>query len=456
MTPSILFLLGCALFPKRAEPLALEAALPSADSATLLPARRLVVPYNRAGDMTVSDRDQEALCAWVAGSAADDRIAEKLMAADLLSYNIIEASTDGVRFAGEAVVPLMGGRLAEDDVRGLMVTHLYDRLIESAESSKALSERCGGEPFAGEIGLAFSPEVPFKTVQALMYTAGQAQFGTFMLLVDSDTQVPYTHSAPGADTRQAVIALGSDAVTVRIGGQDQTTTLPDLPAALAGTAHGPLGCGLLVTEPTVPWRQVVAATDALVTSGARNVIFAVDSEQIPVPPVTPGAPGSLRVQLDSELPVLVSALPAIRAGGIGGECSPVFETWTPSARGDGLGGIGSVRTATPNNQLAFGALEVSEGLDAPQVEAVLRRLRGQLRYCYQRELRTAPGLSGALTVRLEIVADGGVEQVAIVGDTVGSAPVSACVEGRFRRMTFPAPRSGAAVVTQELVYQPEP
>ena len=73
----------------------------------------------------------------------------------------------------------------EDEKRGQVITKLYDRLLEKAESSKALGERSGSSEheFKGRILMQVDRNMPFAVVREVMYTAGQAQFGEFRFVV---------------------------------------------------------------------------------------------------------------------------------------------------------------------------------------------------------------------------------------------------------------------------------
>lgn len=73
----------------------------------------------------------------------------------------------------------------EDEKRGQVITKLYDRLLEKAESAKALGERSGSSEheFKGRILMQVDKNMPFSVVREVMYTAGQAQFGEFRFVV---------------------------------------------------------------------------------------------------------------------------------------------------------------------------------------------------------------------------------------------------------------------------------
>lgn len=69
--------------------------------------------------------------------------------------------------------------------RGQLISALYDRLLEKAETAKDLAMRTGSEEFEfkGEILLQCDKRLPFSVIREVMFTAGQAQFGNFRFVV---------------------------------------------------------------------------------------------------------------------------------------------------------------------------------------------------------------------------------------------------------------------------------
>lgn len=72
-----------------------------------------------------------------------------------------------------------------DEKRGQLISALYDRLLEKAETAKDLAMRTGSEEFEfkGEILLQCDKRLPFSVIREVMFTAGQAQFGNFRFVV---------------------------------------------------------------------------------------------------------------------------------------------------------------------------------------------------------------------------------------------------------------------------------
>jgi biopolymer transport protein ExbD len=72
----------------------------------------------------------------------------------------------------------------EEEARGQMISSLYERLLEKAETAKDLGARAGEEhDFKGQVLLQCDKTLPFDVIRKVMYTAGQAQFGEFRFVV---------------------------------------------------------------------------------------------------------------------------------------------------------------------------------------------------------------------------------------------------------------------------------
>jgi hypothetical protein len=106
---------------------------------------------------------------------------------------------------------------------------------------------------------------------------------------------------------------------------------------------------------------------------------------------------------------------------------------------------GSASYASGGNVTLGKVVTSGAGLPEGTVEAVLRRYRYQIQYCYQRELMRTPSLAGTGKIRFTIDKTGAVTEAKLSG-TVGTTALAGCLEGRFQRMMFTKP-SQKVVVT---------
>lgn len=81
--------------------------------------------------------------------------------------------------------------------------------------------------------------------------------------------------------------------------------------------------------------------------------------------------------------------------------------------------------------------EIHGEVDKRAVQMTIRKRASALRRCYERAIKTAPGLEGKISYTIEINPRGGVTHVDIEHDDVGSS-VAACTTAKVRGWRFPA------------------
>jgi hypothetical protein len=89
---------------------------------------------------------------------------------------------------------------------------------------------------------------------------------------------------------------------------------------------------------------------------------------------------------------------------------------------------------------------VGDALSRDLIRRVIREHVNEVRYCYERELQSSPGLWGKVQLRFVINASGGVQQTAVIENTLGGDAVANCVSGRVKTWRFPRPRGGGVVI----------
>lgn len=148
--------------------------------------------------------------------------------------------------------------------------------------------------------------------------------------------------------------------------------------------------------------------------------------------------------------------------GVGGSWGGSYSCGDPWGTGVSLGRIGTIGHRTPeaydlNPGGACPEKTSDEGearLPAETIRRVVRLADGRFRACYQAELNTHPTLSGGVTTRFLIGANGGVKSAANLGTDL-PAGVVGCVTRVFAGLTFPEPPGGRPVtVTYPLTFSP--
>lgn len=111
-------------------------------------------------------------------------------------------------------------------------------------------------------------------------------------------------------------------------------------------------------------------------------------------------------------------------------------------RGGGQGyGRGAGR---PAPTVRLGIVNTTGSLDRSVAERIVRRNLNRIRFCYERERSSAPALTGQLSIRLDVGADGRVTGTQVSSSSMPD-PVDRCVESVARRLRFPEVAGGATV-----------
>jgi len=201
----------------------------------------------------------------------------------------------------------------DDEKRGTMIPALYDRLLEKYENEKLLADArqtlsvLTQRPElarTGELLISVDVDAPFSVVREVLYTAGQAQFGTFLFAthnpwhdatrtiestlprigpptaMDEDSETPLMLSIVVSDRGLGV--MGADAVLYPDGPPDSDELVPTVPCVGGGVCTGiddydwvelsgilgrikddyPYDYGVIVVpESDVPWDIVVRVLD---------------------------------------------------------------------------------------------------------------------------------------------------------------------------------------------------
>ena len=128
---------------------------------------------------------------------------------------------------------------------------------------------------------------------------------------------------------------------------------------------------------------------------------------------------------------------ASKAGGIrGGTGTGPADKDIGELKGTGGGGTAKVKD-TPQLQVqadvGLGSGEFDDDVgDAGAVKKVVQRNFGQLKYCYETELRSNPNLSGRVEVEWT-VAGGRVTSVGVLANTTGNKALGDCIASKLKR-----------------------
>lgn len=79
--------------------------------------------------------------------------------------------------------------------------------------------------------------------------------------------------------------------------------------------------------------------------------------------------------------------------------------------------------------------EDTDSVSSGPVAFVLDRYRGQLQYCYEKNLRARPGLQGRVVLQWDVV-DESAERVRLVSSTVDHVPFEDCLRHRVMMWSY--------------------
>lgn len=121
---------------------------------------------------------------------------------------------------------------------------------------------------------------------------------------------------------------------------------------------------------------------------------------------------------------------------------------------DGSGGVGlgaAPAAVAPKGNVTAGDLDFG-GEALTNVQKVVRRYQGQLKYCYEKSLKANPSLAGRIVVGW-VVEDGEAVDIYIAENTTGDDEIGQCIKGKVRRWAFTDVDDGDAKST--FVFTPQ-
>jgi hypothetical protein len=120
--------------------------------------------------------------------------------------------------------------------------------------------------------------------------------------------------------------------------------------------------------------------------------------------------------------------------------------------GSGAGGIG--QKTDRDVAVSAGKPIVLGSLDKEIIRRVVRENQAQIKYCYEKELTTTPGLFGKITMKWVITGTGTVSQAKVEQSDMKSKAVEDCIARKIQTWRFPKPKGGGIViVTYPFVFK---
>ena len=388
--------------------LELDVALPAAQHATPIPARFFL------GYRPTDDKTDERLCTHLRDHPLDEKEIGRLHDRGAVYWRVLEIRSGEIRLAGEPVLTMDQGRIAEEHLGGLIIHPLYDQLGEIVDGEKALASRCG-LPYAkkplfppvavdpsdrpwGQYLLAIEPGVPWTTLLQVLYTLGQGQIGVFHLLVDDDAPTPgQARDLESPDARLVTVVIEPETLKV-IAADSLAAQGPELAELTEQVLLAPPSCAIVSPAGSVTFERIVQVNDQLLGMGVSQVTAAGMSV--------------------NEEPSLGATAPAV---------TPIPRTWQlqeplATMRWE-LPAIGEPRdpAEVPSSEcMVEGSFDIYVEPALIEGPASLEPYHGQLRYCAERH-----HAEGTLGIQVQ-VEDGRVLQAQVEGPEAWAA----CVQER--------------------------
>lgn len=94
-------------------------------------------------------------------------------------------------------------------------------------------------------------------------------------------------------------------------------------------------------------------------------------------------------------------------------------------------------------------------LDGPLIKQVVGAHKGEVSFCYEKQLREKPKLAGKVSLTFTIGPGGDVTEVHFTENTVADSEVGKCISERVKKWEFPRPPDGESIeISFPWIFQP--
>ncbi len=144
----------------------------------------------------------------------------------------------------------------------------------------------------------------------------------------------------------------------------------------------------------------------------------------------------------------------LKLGGTrGGDSYGTADIGAINTGGPGRGAdLGKKQATQVQSDIATGEITASGALDSAAIAAVVKSKLSGIKYCYEKELKNNPKLSGKVLVAFTIGETGDVVSYSVLNSTLGNAEAEQCMLRMIRRWKFPAPKGGQVTVEYPFIF----
>lgn len=91
-------------------------------------------------------------------------------------------------------------------------------------------------------------------------------------------------------------------------------------------------------------------------------------------------------------------------------------------------------------------------LSKEEIQKVINAHIGEIQFCYEKQLRTQPGLAGRVVLEWGVNPQGKVSVVKVAQSSLQSADATSCMMGKLKAWKFPPPRGGSVTIVFPFVF----
>jgi len=142
-----------------------------------------------------------------------------------------------------------------------------------------------------------------------------------------------------------------------------------------------------------------------------------------------------------------------KGGGQGGSAS--IGDLATGGGGGGKVGYGQKSEARVSGSVATEDAEIdSADIDQGKLGAFIRARLAAIKACYENQLKRNPNLKGKIRIRFIVLETGGLAELSVVENTLGSAETASCIIVTMRGWRTPFRPSGTVTVEHSFVFNP--
>lgn len=121
--------------------------------------------------------------------------------------------------------------------------------------------------------------------------------------------------------------------------------------------------------------------------------------------------------------------------------------------GKGTGGkVGTKAKRKVTPKMSQGAPEIGDFCDKGNIRRVVGGKSNAIKYCFEKELQTNPGIGGKIVAQWKIGLDGSVMSSSIASTTMNNKSVEGCIARVIQRMRFEKPNGGICIINYPFVF----